>query len=115
MDYIGGNEFPFQLAKRVEKVTVIDHHKTAIEYFDKKEIPENSKILIIPIIFLLFKFHFIYYFILVHVNFAYDKSGATLALDHFSKEVDLFDGMHPAAKEYLFYILLFIILISFVH
>jgi len=69
LDYIGKEDFPFKLAKQATTVTVIDHHKTSMESLSKHTLLPNMEI-----------------------NIVNDKSGATLALNHFMKEVDLFNG-----------------------
>eukprot|EP00742_Colponemidia_sp_Colp-10_P009832 GILJ01010757.1.p1 GENE.GILJ01010757.1~~GILJ01010757.1.p1 ORF type:complete len:331 (-),score=56.65 GILJ01010757.1:252-1244(-) len=64
LDFTGGPGFMFELAKRVKKVIVLDHHKTAIDAVERAretgEIPENMEL---------------------HLRL--DRSGATAALDYF--------------------------------
>eukprot|EP01112_Ceratiomyxa_fruticulosa_P011986 TRINITY_DN3301_c0_g1_i7.p1 TRINITY_DN3301_c0_g1~~TRINITY_DN3301_c0_g1_i7.p1 ORF type:complete len:325 (+),score=71.20 TRINITY_DN3301_c0_g1_i7:314-1288(+) len=70
LDYCGPEGFIPLLAKRVHKVILIDHHKTALEMYSYINNKEGN----------------------IEINIAMEKSGATLALDYFSKERDLFSG-----------------------
>eukprot|EP00026_Physarum_polycephalum_P012299 Phypoly_transcript_12593.p1 GENE.Phypoly_transcript_12593~~Phypoly_transcript_12593.p1 ORF type:complete len:312 (+),score=48.60 Phypoly_transcript_12593:26-961(+) len=76
LDYVGEGDFAFKLAEKIEKVTIIDHHISAMKYFESKSIPSK-----------------------LQIYFDMNKSGATLALSHFSKEVDLFAGMQEKDKK----------------
>jgi hypothetical protein len=64
LDYIGPEGFAEQLAATRERVTVIDHHKTAQRSLDALRLRPN-----------------------VEVVFDLERSGATLALAHFAPEV----------------------------
>eukprot|EP01119_Soliformovum_irregulare_P022049 TRINITY_DN7462_c0_g1_i2.p1 TRINITY_DN7462_c0_g1~~TRINITY_DN7462_c0_g1_i2.p1 ORF type:complete len:293 (-),score=56.00 TRINITY_DN7462_c0_g1_i2:25-903(-) len=70
LDYIGPDTFALDVAKRVKKVTILDHHKTAFELVDKwkasQSLPEN-----------------------MDVHLKMERSGATMAWDYFSQEAEL--------------------------
>src|SRR6185437_7195305 len=61
LDFIGQGDFVKQVSQKVNKVVLLDHHKTAIEYVDQwKPLPSN-----------------------VEVVMDLERSGATIALDYF--------------------------------
>jgi oligoribonuclease NrnB/cAMP/cGMP phosphodiesterase (DHH superfamily) len=70
LDYVGPSDFVHRVAKKVRHVTLLDHHKTAFELMEQWK-SENS----------------------LPANFDYqlinEKSGATIAYDHFSKDSTL--------------------------
>jgi len=73
LDYIGGNTFVKELAPIVKHITIIDHHKTAVEVIDSlranNQMPKN-----------------------LDVHIVMDKSGATLAWDIFFPGKTLVQG-----------------------
>jgi hypothetical protein len=68
LDYVGPQNFAVDLSKKVKKLIIIDHHKTAFEMFEnKKDLPLNME-----------------------VNLEMKQSGATLAYSYFNKQKTLF-------------------------
>ena len=77
LDYCGPASFIPDIAKRVQKVTLIDHHKTAVEIVaalrEKNQLPSNGTV--VPLLLLLTE--------AVEINLEMDYSGASLALKYF--------------------------------